>query len=108
MSSCLLCKFVCIISDFHKIGGFHILPLLLSSRHAELRWRTADLIATLTQNNPYCQNAVLEVNLLPLLLKLLDDALEDEQVRIKALYAVSCKLHTLTFSMISYTVLERN
>jgi len=85
---------VWIISDFHRIGGFHILPLLLSSGHAELRWRAADLIATLTQNNPYCQNAVLEAKLLPMLVKLLDDASEDEQVRVKALYAVSCKLHT--------------
>lgn len=77
-------------NDFHRIGGFHILPLLLSSRHAELRWRAAELIATLTQNNRYCQNAVLEVKLLPPLMKLLDNASEDEQVRVKALYAVSC------------------
>jgi len=79
------------MSDFHRIGGFHILPLLLSSRHAELRWRTADLIATLTQNNPYCQTAVLDGKLLPLLIKLLDDGSEDERVRVKALYALSCK-----------------
>jgi len=84
---------VWIISDFHRIGGFHILPILLSSRHAELRWRAADLIATLTQNNPYCQRAVLEIKLLPRLIKLLDDASEDEHVRVKALYALSCKLH---------------
>jgi len=83
------------ISDFHKIGGFHILPLLLTSRHAGLRWRAADLVATLTQNNAYCQNAVLELKLLPLLIKLLDDASEDEQVRVKALYAISCKLCTI-------------
>jgi len=81
-----------VISDFHRIGGFHILPSLLSSRHAELRWRAAELIATLTQNNPYCQSAVLEVKLLPQLMELLDNASEDEQVRVKALYAVSCKL----------------
>lgn len=87
------CIFVWIVLDFHKIGGFHILPLLLLSRHVGLRWRTADLIATLTQNNPYCQNAVLDAKLLPLLMKLLDDATEDEQVRVKALYALSCKLH---------------
>jgi len=68
-----------------------MLPLLLKSRHVELRWRSSDLIATLTQNNPYCQNAVVEANLLPLLVKLLDDASEDEQVRVKALYAISCK-----------------
>jgi len=83
------------------------LPLLLSSRHAELRWRSAELIATLTQNNPYCQNAVLEVKLLPLLVKLLDSALEDEQVRIKALYAVSCKLFILS-SVIDFTLAIAN
>jgi hsp70-interacting protein len=77
-------------NDFHKIGGFHVLAMLLKSSHPGLRWRTADLIATLTQNNPYCQQEVLKSNLLPLLVKLLDDSSEDDQVRIKALYALSC------------------
>jgi len=72
-----------------------VLPLVLSSRHRGLRWRTAELIATLTQNNPYCQDAVVEARLLPLLIKLLDDASEDEQVRVKALYAVSCELNNI-------------
>jgi len=76
-----------------------MLPILLSSRHAGLRWRAADLVATLTQNNPYCQSAVLEVKLLPRLIKLLDDASEEEQVRVKALYALSCKPHADDISL---------
>ena len=86
------------IADFYRIGGFHVLPLVLSGRHAGLRWRTAELIATLTQNNPYCQNAVIEAKLLPSLIKLLDDATEDEQVRIKSLYAVSCESKTFIYN----------
>ena len=72
-----------------------MLPILLSSEHAGLRWRTADLIATLTQNNLYCQSAVLEMKLLPRLIKLLDNASENAQVRVKALYALSCKHNSL-------------
>ncbi|XP_071104608.1 hsp70-binding protein 1-like isoform X1 [Haliotis cracherodii] len=75
--------------DFHKIGGFEILPVLLNSDVPELRWTCLDLIGTMTQNNPYCQAAVLEADLLPTLLQLLDSDL-DPTVRTKALYAISC------------------
>ncbi|XP_067654986.1 hsp70-binding protein 1-like [Haliotis asinina] len=75
--------------DFHKIGGFQILPVLLNSDVPDLRWTCLDLIGTLTQNNPYCQAAVLEANLLPILLQLLDTDV-NTTVRTKALYAISC------------------
>ena len=42
-------------ADFHKIGGFFILIPCLNSPHDGVRWRTCQLIGTLTQNNPYCQ-----------------------------------------------------
>ncbi|XP_041365570.1 hsp70-binding protein 1-like isoform X1 [Gigantopelta aegis] len=75
--------------DFHKINGFQIFPIVLHHEEAELRSLGAELIAVLVQNNPYCQNAVLSANLLPLLLELLDKD-ENSTVRVKALYAVSC------------------
>jgi hypothetical protein len=56
-----------------------------------LRWRAAEIIAELTQNNPYCQERILEAGLLPVLLSLADVD-HNQQVRIKALYALSCKL----------------
>jgi hypothetical protein len=77
--------------DFHKIGGFCILRPSLDSSHGSLRWRAAEIIAELTQNNPYCQKRVLEAGLLPVLLSLVDTD-DNQQVRIKALYALSCKL----------------
>ena len=78
-------------SDFHKVGGFQILPTLLRSEYDGLRWRTADLVGTLVQNNPYCQEEMLKINLLPLLLEHLDDPTETNEVRIKCLYAISCE-----------------
>ncbi|KAK6634090.1 hypothetical protein RUM44_004698 [Polyplax serrata] len=78
-----------VANDFHKIGGFCILRPCLESMHSSLRWRGAELIAELCQNNPYCQNKVLEIQLMPCLLQMIDSDTEDT-VRIKALYAVSC------------------
>ncbi|KAJ8898504.1 hypothetical protein PR048_003864 [Dryococelus australis] len=75
-------------NDFHKIGGFSILHACLNSPHASIRWRTAQLVAELTQNNPYCQHHVLEASLLPVLLSLLDSD-NSQMVRIKSLYALS-------------------
>jgi len=87
-----------VYADFQKIGGLHILPSLLKSSHSGIRWRAAALIATLTQNNPYCQQEVLNMQLLPLLLQIVNSSSEDELVRIKALYALSCEWSTLSFN----------
>lgn len=77
-------------NDFHKIGGFVILQPCLNSPHQGIRWRCAQLIACITQNNPYCQShAVKEEGLLPILLKMLEND-SCPEARIKALYAVSC------------------
>lgn len=78
-----------VVSDFHKIGGTSILKPCLDSVHSSLRWRGAELIAELCQNNPYCQKKVLESGVLPTLLSMIDTDINDV-VRIKALYAVSC------------------
>lgn len=76
-------------NDFHKIGGYHVMVKCLSSEHSSLRWRAADILAVCVQNNPYCQKAAMEMNILPKLTYLLvTDQLN--QVRIKALYAISC------------------
>jgi len=84
-----ICEDIDLASDFHKIGGFQLLPRYLHSEQEGFRWRTADLIATLVQNNPYCQEKALEFNLLPLLLNVIDTDSSSE-VRTKALYALSC------------------
>ncbi|XP_011301875.1 hsp70-binding protein 1 [Fopius arisanus] len=78
-----------IANDFYKIGGFSIFGHCLNSPHASIRWKAADIIAELTQNNPFCQDKVLEMGLMPILLGMVDSDPSD-QARIKSLYAVSC------------------
>lgn len=78
-----------IANDFYKIGGFSIFGPCLNSSHSSIRWRTADIIAELAQNNPFCQQRILECGLFPILLGMVDTD-PSEATRIKALYAISC------------------
>ncbi|KAF7412340.1 hypothetical protein HZH66_001236 [Vespula vulgaris] len=78
-----------IANDFYKIGGFSIFGPCLNSSHSSIRWRTADIIAELTQNNPFCQQRILECGLFPILLGMVDKD-PSEAARIKSLYAISC------------------
>ncbi|KAF7275183.1 hypothetical protein GWI33_012106, partial [Rhynchophorus ferrugineus] len=77
-----------IACDFHKIGGFMILYPCLKSSHAMIRSAGCELLAELCQNNPYCQQVVLDNEFIP---KLLDMIEKDENILVglKALYAVS-------------------
>ena len=76
-------------NDFYKIGGFSIFGPCLNSPHSCIRWRAADVIAELAQNNPFCQERFLETGLFPILLNMIDTDPADT-AKIKALYAVSC------------------
>ncbi|KAG8226359.1 hypothetical protein J437_LFUL007716 [Ladona fulva] len=78
-----------IANDFHKIGGFTVFESCLFSSHCTLQSKTANVIAELCQNNPYCQEKAVEFGLIPTLLKLLDQS-SDDSTRVKALYAISC------------------
>ncbi|XP_011870979.1 PREDICTED: hsp70-binding protein 1 [Vollenhovia emeryi] len=78
-----------IANDLYNIGGFSILQPCLNSSHSNIRWRIADIIAELAQNNPFCQDKLLEAGVFPVLLSMIDTD-PSEQARIKALYAVSC------------------
>ena len=77
-------------ADFHKLGGYNFILQLLASEHPGLRWRSASLLATLVQNNPYCQSVAVQHKMMPMLLRTVDTDV-NETVRIKALYAVSCE-----------------
>jgi hsp70-interacting protein len=76
--------------DFHKINGYALLSKMLNHSNAELRALTCDLIGTCAQNNPYCQETLLDANFLPLLIKKMHAKDESEQVKIKALFGISC------------------
>ncbi|XP_001605940.1 hsp70-binding protein 1 isoform X2 [Nasonia vitripennis] len=78
-----------VANDFYKIGGFSVFGPCLNSPHSGIRWRVANVIAELTQNNPFCQEKVLEAGFMPILLSMVDTDPSD-MARIKALYAVSC------------------
>ncbi|XP_061174397.1 hsp70-binding protein 1-like [Saccostrea echinata] len=83
------CETIDFASDFYKIGGYPVIKILLTHKTPEIRWRTLDLIAILVQNHPFCQIKALEENWLTLMLDILDKD-EDPNVKIKAMYAVSC------------------
>uniref|UniRef100_A0A336MNE5 CSON000770 protein n=1 Tax=Culicoides sonorensis TaxID=179676 RepID=A0A336MNE5_CULSO len=76
-------------NDFYKIGGFCVLMPGLESTHAEVRQGTAELIGELAQNNPFCQQHLLELNILPKLIELLTD---EPNVANTALHAISCMI----------------
>lgn len=78
-----------VANDFYKIGGFSVFGPCLNSPHSGIRWRVANLIAELTQNNPFCQERILEAGYMPILLGMVDTDPSD-MARVKALYAISC------------------
>lgn len=75
-------------NDFHKIGGFTILYPCLKSPHPKIRAGGCELLAVLCQNNPYCQQIILDNEFIPKLLTMIEKD-EDIQVVVKALYALS-------------------
>lgn len=83
------CEDINFAMDFHKLNGYDLLPSLMNHENAEIRALVCDLIGTCAQNNPYCQETLLNAKFLPLLLQKLDKDVCDE-VKIKALYAISC------------------
>lgn len=77
-----------VANDFLKIGGLQACKPCLQSSHSGIRWRAAQLIAECAQNNPSCQDNAVQQFFLDELIKLVDCD-TDEQVKIKALYAIS-------------------
>ena len=71
------------------MGGFALFESLFRSDSSDIRAATCHLIATIVQNNPYSQQVALQSGLLTSLLSILEHDSSDE-VRVKALYAVSC------------------
>lgn len=77
-------------NDFYKLGGKILLEEMLRSSIPIIRIKGCDLIAETVQNNPVSQAAVLDSPLVTKLTELLDDNSQEENVRVKALYAISC------------------
>lgn len=88
-----------IFLDFFKINGFCIILPCLNSPHKEVRSETANLIATLAQNNPYCQKHLLELLVIPKLIELLSD---DPIVGYRAMRALSCLVRNYEPALASF------
>lgn len=74
-------------TDFFKIGGFQIIIPCLNSEYAEVRSETALLVGELAQNNPFCQQHLLELDVMPRLIELLSD---ESEVASHSFHAISC------------------
>uniref|UniRef100_A0A182NU06 Nucleotide exchange factor Fes1 domain-containing protein n=1 Tax=Anopheles dirus TaxID=7168 RepID=A0A182NU06_9DIPT len=74
-------------NDFYKVGGFVIIKPGLESSSAEVRSGTLRLVGELAQNNPFCQQHLLELNILARLTELLSD---EPSVAQQAMHAISC------------------
>ena len=83
-------------NNFHKIGGFVVLKRCIkSSPHSLIRWNAADIVAELSQNNPYCQEHFVTDGFIQELVHMLkkgvkDEKVVDEKCSLKSLYAISC------------------
>lgn len=76
-------------NDFIKLGGNELFVPLLTCRSHDIKMKTCELFAEIVQNNCKAQASALEGNMLAELTNILDKE-TSEQVRIKALYAISC------------------
>ena len=94
-------------TDLHKIGGFDLFPTLLQDNEEDVRASACSLIGTVVQNNLQCQTEALNLGLLSQLLELLDK--DDKMaVKVKALYAVSCKYIIVCFSILFVLVFKNH
>ena len=76
-------------NNFHKLGGFVALHACLASPHDELAAGACRIVAELAQNNPYCQEKLMEEQFLSALLKCAEETSSPGRV-LKVLYALSC------------------
>jgi len=75
--------------DFTKMGGVEICNQLLKSNYSSLQWRSADVLASLTQNNMYCQSAAVKFDSIPTLLLTIASPNAVEIVTLKCVHALS-------------------
>lgn len=73
--------------DFCKIGGLNTIIPCLKSKYENVRAKTANLIGELAQNNDYCQDELLKIEILPKLIELLTDS---PKVACQGMHGISC------------------
>lgn len=75
--------------DFYKLDGLALIRRFFSSKLPQLIIKACDILAETTQNNLNVQTVLLESGMLKMLVNLLQGS-NDETVKVKALYAISC------------------
>ncbi|XP_031632330.1 hsp70-binding protein 1 [Contarinia nasturtii] len=89
--------------DYCKIGGLFILLPCLNSPYSTIREKSCLLVAELTQNNPYCQKQLLEADVLPKLIELLDE--NETAVAVASIRAISCLVRSYEPCLKAYTAI---
>jgi len=91
-----ICEQIDFAMSLCQIGG---MPALLEMCHPatglpdELRASALGVIATVTQNNPYTQNALYNLNALPLMIGIATGS-SGVPLRLKAIHAISCMVRS--------------
>ncbi|CAG9538410.1 unnamed protein product [Cercopithifilaria johnstoni] len=95
----LVCDMDC-AADFCKLGGLVEVIRFLKSDSDSVRCEIARLIPLLAQNNPNVQDIILETDLLPYLLNVLEEINASEELLMKALSSLSSiiRAHEKAFS----------
>lgn len=75
--------------DFYKLAGLALIKRLIASQNLLLIIKACDILAESAQNNLNVQTVLLENGILKMLVNLLRGS-NDEIVKVKALYAISC------------------
>ncbi|XP_075983384.1 hsp70-binding protein 1-like [Anticarsia gemmatalis] len=75
-------------NDVYRLGGFAIFPICLGSQNVSVRMYANRMLGELSQNNPFCQQKVLECGILEVLISLAQ--VECTEGLPKCLFALSC------------------
>lgn len=88
------CEDFDLAGDLHRIGGFDIMIQCLQTPDFKMRELACEILGGSCQNHEYCQKALIEMKVLPILISLIENsAMEDasgDSVRLKAFFALSC------------------
>ncbi|XP_046861007.1 hsp70-binding protein 1-like isoform X2 [Xenia sp. Carnegie-2017] len=79
--------------DCFKLGGLDVfLKYIDDNMHCTLQWQALSVLGSCLQNNAYCQEQALKINILSRLLKIVDGDFGDTTVNVKAVYALGCMI----------------
>lgn len=87
-------------SDLYKIGGYKSVVHLLSSHDTKVRAAACEVVGTVVQNNPQCQDWSMEMEVLPLLIENWSHPDETEQT--KSLMAIGSLVRGHTMATLAF------